>query len=117
MGWPRATPDSRARTPCREELIEVGLPGFLEPGAGARQFLLQTRVGEAPAHVLKAKIDEPGVDHVGLAVTTDAGDLAAQVSVPDLRSVEAELARKAEQQRGVRQRSAGTRLVPGQHVH
>ena len=80
---------------------------FGEPGARARQLLGEARVGEPAAHVLEAQVDEPGIDDVGFAVVADARELAALVGIPDLRAVEAQLAGKTQQHRGVRQAMRG----------
>ena len=51
---------------------------------------------EMPAHHLEAQVDEPGVEHVGLAVTADRLQVACRIGRPDLVSGKAELARQAE---------------------
>ncbi len=93
------------------------LPALGQPGARARQFLGEAGVHEPAAHVLEAQVDEPGIDHVGFAVMADACELTALVGIPDLRTVEAQLAGKTQQHRGVGQGGPGAILITRQHVH
>src|ERR1700756_3627235 len=75
------------------------------------------RTGDESAQLRKAQIDEPGVEHVGLAIAPDALEVAALPRLPDLAALEAELARQPEQARHVGERHLTAALEARQHVH
>src|SRR5439155_802353 len=83
----------------------------------ALDLLQVLRAGEEAAQLRKAEVDQPGVEHVGLAVAANPLEVAALPGLPDLTALEAELARKPEQARRVGERHAAAPLEARQHVH
>src|SRR5262245_60762013 len=93
------------------------LAGSAKVAAHARQFLRVLLARQLAAQLLEAQVDEPGVEHVRLAVAADGGELAALPRVPYLAAVEAELAGKSQQAGHVGKRCAAAVLKARQHVH
>ena len=91
---------------------------------GGRQQLAHLRIlgselggVEMAAHMLEAQVHEPGVEHIGLAVPTDALEIARPIGGPDLVARKSQLARQTEQIRHVAEARLGARLVGRQDIH
>ncbi len=69
------------------------------------------------AHVLKAQVQQVGVEDVGFAIAADVLDPAGLVRRMDLGALQPELARKAAQPRHRVQARVGARLKRSEHVH
>src|SRR4029077_3617053 len=108
---------SRSLLPGSEELGQVGLSRGAQQRLHALDLLGMPRAGDESAQLRKAQVDEPGVEHVGLAIAPDALEVAALPRLPDLAAIEAELARQPEQARHVGERHLTAALEARQHVH
>src|SRR5215475_2542629 len=69
------------------------------------------------ARKLKAKIEQIGVEHIGLAVASDLLDAPRVKGGAHFRAVESELAWKAGKARHRSQTGVVARLEHGKHVH
>src|SRR5476651_2041940 len=72
---------------------------------------------ERSAHELEAQVDEVGIQHIGLTITTDAHAVAGEILIPNLGAREAKLAWKSQECGNIGKRGARPRLKARQHVH
>src|SRR5579862_3204741 len=97
LAEPASSSRSNGCSPGAQELSEVRLGRGVQMAAHPLDLLGVLRSGERAAQKREAQVDQPGVEHVRLAIAPDRGHLAALPCVPDLSAIETELAGKPEQ--------------------
>ena len=80
-------------------------------------FALQIGVIEMAAHVLKAQVNQVGVQHICFAIVTNIAYTSGQKAFPDFVARHAHFAGEAQHRRDRIQRCARTILKAGQHIH
>ena len=81
------------------------------------QFLFVAGGVQLAAHQLEAQVDQPGVEHIGLAVITNTLEVAFLEGVEHLAAAHAHLAGEAQQGGDLVQRGVGPGVEQGQLVH
>src|SRR5690349_14845390 len=95
----------------------MGLRRRAQAAAYPCEFLLVLLESELTAQPLEAQVDEPGVEHVGLAIAADAEDIPRLPRLPYPTAIETELAWKPEETRHVGERHPVAPVESRQHIH